>query len=81
MTGETEIWHGGGLAKRTAAHAGDYMHVPRGRPHLPVNRSDVMAIAVLASNDPDERERVVVVGLPRHLAGLLGLPVVVASNP
>lgn len=40
-----------------------------------------MAIAVVASNDPDERERVVVVGLPRHLADLLNLPVVVASNP
>ena len=81
VSGETEIWHGDGLVKRTVVRAGDFMYVPLGTPHLPVNRSDVMTIAVVASTDPEERESAVVVELPRHLADVLSLPVAVASNP
>lgn len=81
VSGETEIWHGDGFVKRTVVRAGDFMYVPPGTPHLPVNRSDVMTIAVVARTDPEERESVVVVELPRHLADVLSLPVAVASNP
>jgi uncharacterized RmlC-like cupin family protein len=81
VSGETEIWHGEGLAKRTVIRAGDFMYVPPGTPQLSVNRGDVMTIAVVASTDPEERESVVVVELPRHLADLLSLPVAVASVP
>jgi uncharacterized RmlC-like cupin family protein len=77
VSGETEVWHGDGLLKRTVVHAGDFMYVPPGTPHLPVNRSDVMTIAVVARTDPQEQESVVVVELPRHLADLLSLPVAV----
>ncbi|HEV3382899.1 MAG TPA: cupin domain-containing protein [Trebonia sp.] len=77
VSGETEIWHGEGLVKRTVMRAGDFMYVPPGTPHLAVNRSDVMTIAVTASTDPEEREDVVVVELPRHLADVLSLPVAV----
>jgi hypothetical protein len=75
VSGETEIWHGDGLVKRTVMRAGDFMYVPPGTPHFAVNRSDVMTIAVTASTDPEEREDVVVVELPRHLADVLSLPV------
>jgi uncharacterized RmlC-like cupin family protein len=81
VSGETEIWHGEGLVKRTVVRAGDFMYVPPGIPHLAVNRSDVMTIAVVAGTDPEEREGVVVVELPRHLADLLSLPVVVRELP
>lgn len=81
VSGETEIWHGDGLVHRTVMRAGDFMYVPPGTPHLAVNRGDVMTIAVAASTDPEERESVVVVELPRHLADLLGLPVSGASTP
>ena len=54
------------------------MYIPPGTPHLPVNRGDVTAIAVVARTDPtQETESRVVVELPRHLADLLSLPIVV----
>ncbi len=77
VSGQTEVWHGDGLVKRTVVRAGDFMYIPPGIPHLPVNRGDVTAIAVVARTDPEETESLVVVELPRHLAGLLSLPVAV----
>ena len=77
VSGQTEVWHGRGLAKRTVVRAGDFMYIPPGTPHLPVNRGDVTAIAVVARSDPAEAESRVVVDLPRHLADLLSLPIVV----
>ena len=77
VSGQTEVWHGRGLAKRTVVRAGDFMYIPPGTPHLPVNWGDVTAIAVVARSDPAEAESRVVVELPRHLADLLSLPIVV----
>jgi uncharacterized RmlC-like cupin family protein len=77
VSGETEVWHGAGLVKRTVVRAGDFMYIPPGTPHLPVNRGDVTAIAIVARTDPAEQESVVVVELPRHLAGLLSFPIAV----
>lgn len=81
VNGETEIWHGDGLVKRTVIRAGDFMYVPPGTPHLAVNRGDALAITVVASTDPEERESVVVVELPRHLADVVSLPVAAGSTP
>lgn len=75
VSGETEVWHGDGLRQRTIVRAGDFMYVPPGTPHLPVNRSDIMTIAVVARTDPEEQESVVVLGLPPHLAELMSFPV------
>jgi uncharacterized RmlC-like cupin family protein len=77
VSGETEVWHGDGLAHRTVVRAGDFMYVPPGTPHLPVNRGDVMSISVVARTDPQEQESVVIIELPRHLAELLSLPVAI----
>jgi len=77
VSGQTDVWHGDGLIKRTVVRAGDFMYIPPGIPHLPVNRGDVTAIAVVARTDPDEPGGRVTVELPRHLAGLLSLPVAV----
>ena len=77
VSGETEVWHGAGLAKRTVVRAGDFMYIPPGTPHLPVNRSDITTIAIVARTDPDEQESVIPVELPRHLAELLSLPIAI----
>jgi uncharacterized RmlC-like cupin family protein len=78
--GEAEIWHGPGLCGRTVVHAGDFLYIPPGIPHLPVNRSETrMMVAVMARTDPAERESVVLVDLPPHLNGLFSVPV--ASTP
>jgi uncharacterized RmlC-like cupin family protein len=73
VSGQAEVWHGRGLVKRIVVRAGDFMYIPPGTPHLPVNRGDITAIAVLARTGPADGS--VVVELPRHLAGLLSLPV------
>ena len=75
VSGETEVWHGEGLMQRTVVRAGDFMYVPPGIPHLPVNRSDVMTVAVVARTDPQEQESVVIMSLPPHLAELDDFPV------
>jgi uncharacterized RmlC-like cupin family protein len=75
VSGETEVWHGEGLRQCTVVKAGDFMYVPPGTPHLPVNRSDVMTIAVVARTDPQEQESVVTLSLPPHLAELNAFPI------
>jgi uncharacterized RmlC-like cupin family protein len=79
VSGETEIWHGDGLAQRWVARPGDVVCVPAGAPHLTVNRGDVTAIAVVTLADQPDQAGTVVMELPRHLAGLLGLPVAVGA--
>jgi uncharacterized RmlC-like cupin family protein len=75
VSGETEVWHGEGLVRRSTVRAGDFLYIPPGAPHLAVNRGDVISIAVAARTDPADSDRSVVIELPRHLAGLLSLPV------
>jgi uncharacterized RmlC-like cupin family protein len=75
VSGETEVWHGEGLMQRTVVRAGDFMYVPPGIAHLPVNRSDVLTVAVVARTDPQEQESVVTLDLPPHLADLDEFPV------
>ncbi len=75
VSGEADVWHGPGLARRSAVRAGDFIYVPPGTPHLAVNRGDVTSIAVVARTDPADQPGAVVIELPRHLAALSGYPV------
>jgi uncharacterized RmlC-like cupin family protein len=75
VSGETEVWHGEGLRQRSVVKAGDFMYVPPGTPHLPVNRSNVMTVAIVARTDPQEQESVVTLALPPHLSVLNTFPV------
>jgi uncharacterized RmlC-like cupin family protein len=75
VSGETEVWHGEGLRQRSLVKAGDFMYVPPGTPHLPVNRSRVTTVAIVARTDPQEQESVVTLALPPHLSELNALPV------
>jgi uncharacterized RmlC-like cupin family protein len=75
VSGEAEMWHGEGLRQHTVVRAGDFIYVPPGTPHLPVNRGDVTTVAVVARTDPWEQESVVTLSLPPHLANLEAFPV------
>ena len=75
LRGETEMWHGERLRHRSVVRAGDFMYVPPGVPHLPVNRGDVTTVAVVARTDPQEQESVVTLSLPPHLSELNDFPV------
>lgn len=75
VSGEAEVWHGTGLAKRTVVRAGDFIYVPPGAPHLAVNRGGVTSIAVVARTGQTGQAGEVTVELPRHLAALRSVPV------
>jgi uncharacterized RmlC-like cupin family protein len=75
VSGEADVWHGPGLGKRSAVRAGDFIYVPPGTPHLAVNRGEVTSIAVVGRTDPPDQPGIVVIELPRHLAGLSSYPV------
>lgn len=75
VSGEADVWHGPGLGKRSAVRAGDFIYVPPGTPHLAVNRGEVTSVAVVGRTDLPDQPGIVVIELPRHLAGLLSYPV------
>lgn len=59
VSGRATMWWGEGLAHRDEAGPGDFVHIPAGVPHLPVNLTDEPVFAVLARTDPNEQESVV----------------------
>ena len=69
--GEVEVWHGTGLVRRAVLRAGDFLYVPPGTPHLPVNSGEAPMVAVVARTDPAEQESVVVLDLPPRLESAL----------
>ena len=71
ISGDAVVWYGEGLGERLEQHAGDFLYIPAGTPHLPVNASDTEpCVALVARTDPNEQESVVLLpeleGLP-HL--------------
>ncbi|KHD75325.1 cupin domain-containing protein [Actinoplanes utahensis] len=59
VSGEVDVHHGPGLIHLDRAGPGDFVFIPAGVPHVPVNRSpDTPAIIVLARTDPNEQESV-----------------------
>ena len=71
ISGRIDFWWGPRLEHHAVLAAGDFVHIPAGVPHLPVNTGDVDVEAVLARTDPSEQESVVT--LP-ELDGLAHLP-------
>ena len=59
VSGRCEVWWGEGLAHRDEVGPGDFVHIPAGVPHLPINRTDQPVFAVIARTDPNEQESVV----------------------
>lgn len=59
LAGEADTWYGARLEHHVVLKAGELMHIPAGVPHLPANRGNVPAVAVIARTDPNEQESVV----------------------
>ena len=60
IQGRVETRYGEGLKKSVVNEAGDFIFIPPDVPHQPVNLSTTEpAIAIVARNDPEEQEHVV----------------------
>jgi len=60
LSGHAVMWHGDQLEQEMRCGPGDFIYIPAGVPHLPVNASDSEeCVAVLARTDPNEQESVV----------------------
>jgi uncharacterized RmlC-like cupin family protein len=60
IQGRVETRYGEGLKKSVINEAGDFIFIPPDVPHQPVNLSDTEpAIAIVARNDPEEQEHVI----------------------
>lgn len=60
IKGRAETKYGDKLEQSTINEAGDFIFIPPNVPHLPINLSDTEeVIAVVARNDPNEQESVV----------------------
>ncbi len=59
MSGAGEMWWGPRLEHRMVASAGDFIHIPAGVPHLPMNTGEAPLEVVVARTDPNEQESVV----------------------
>ena len=60
IQGRVETRYGEGLKKSVVNEAGDFIFIPPDVPHQPVNLSDTEpAIAIVARNDPEEQEHVI----------------------
>jgi uncharacterized RmlC-like cupin family protein len=59
ISGRAAMWYGPQLEHHLEMHAGEFLYIPAGVPHLPYNPStDEEAVAVLARTDPNEQESV-----------------------
>lgn len=60
LEGDVETRYGDGLKQSVINGPGDFIFIPPGLPHQPVNRSqDKPARAIVVRNDPNEQENVV----------------------
>jgi uncharacterized RmlC-like cupin family protein len=59
LSGISEMYYGENLEHHTTVGEGEFCYIPAGVPHLPMNRSEAVCIAVIARTDPNEQESVV----------------------
>ena len=59
LEGTAAMRHGPGLERVDTVRAGDFVFIPAGVPHQPINRSDRPVRALVARSDPNEQESVV----------------------
>lgn len=59
LKGDVQTFYGENLAKSIVNKTGDFIFIPEGVPHQPVNLSSTEeAIAIVSRNDPNEQESV-----------------------
>ena len=60
LSGIAEMYYGEELREHMTTKAGDFIYIPAGVPHLPMNSSQTeICTAVIARTDPNEQESVV----------------------
>ena len=59
VSGEVHTWWGEQLEEHVVSQAGDFLFIPAGMPHLPVNFGPSSAVCLIARTDPNEQESVV----------------------
>src|SRR5207249_6310061 len=60
LKGEVDFWFGPGLTEHRHMSTGDFVYIPPGVPHLPVNfEPENAAEAIISRTDPNEQESVV----------------------
>lgn len=65
IKGRAETKYGANLEQSSFNEAGDFLFIPPNVPHQPVNLSETEeVVAVVARNDPNEQESVVVYKVP-----------------
>ena len=67
IKGRVKTLYGEGLKKSVINEGGDFIYIPAGVPHKPINLSDTLAAeAIVARTDPNEQESVQHVAEPEH---------------
>jgi uncharacterized RmlC-like cupin family protein len=71
LSGDAEVWYGERLQEHLEIERGDFLYIPAGVPHLPINRSQtVPCCALVARTDPNEQESVVLLpALEQYVPG------------
>ena len=60
LKGKVKTLYGEYLQESTVNEEGDFVYIPPGVPHKPINLSDTdTALAIVSRNDPNEHENVV----------------------
>ena len=60
LKGEVKTLYGNGLKESSVTKEGDFVYIPPGLPHQPINLSNTEpAVAIVSRNDPNEKENVV----------------------
>ena len=59
LEGSAAMRHGPGLERVDTVEAGDFVFIPAGAPHQPINPTDRPVRALIARTDPNEQESVV----------------------
>ena len=60
LKGRVETWFGKNLKESMINEEGDFVYIPPGLPHKPINLSATeTALAIVSRNDPNEHENVI----------------------
>ena len=60
LKGRVETWFGKNLKESMINEEGDFVYIPPGVPHKPINLSETeSALAIVSRNDPNEHENVI----------------------
>ncbi len=75
LEGRAAMWYGEELRERIDVGPGDFVYIPGGVPHLPVNASkNEPARALVARTDPNEQESVILMPELDELAHVVDHP-------